>query len=896
MPPRDRDAREPESTQPTWRRYLRFIRPNAAADLDDELRDHIGSTIDELVAHGMTRDAAEGEALRRFGDVARVRREVERLDARHETRMNISMALDTLRYDVRYALRGLRRSVAFTVVAVVSIALGIAANTTVFSVVNALLLRPIPGARADRLLRVYVNRHSPFEYTDLAWLRDRSKSLEYMFGERTSAMSFRASAASEDERIRTAYVTRGYFPALAPRFALGHPFDVDEARDGGRSAVVVLTNSFWQRQFAGDSSVIGRQIIIAAHPVTVVGVLAPEFRTSVLSWSPDVFIPFSLAPVLTGQKLDEFGGSFYTTARLKAGISQQQAEGELRGLMTQLARTDSVRYDGMHVQLDHVRGVNAEERVGVEAGSAFLMVMVAMVLLIACANVANLLLGRAAARRTEMGVRLAIGASRNRLVRQLLTESLLLAVAGGALGFVTAWALTHAIPSALPPEAGIDSTYFAPDAHVVLFTTALWLLTTLLFGVAPAMRAASPDLIGLLKGGETSARRRSRRGALVVAQAALCVILLAVASLFLRSLASSRSVDPGFRADGVVDATVDLGLLPPAQDKAAMLANIVNAAARMPGVRSASLAAVIPLSGSNMETGFAPEGMTVRTRREQPYVYFNVIGPRFFETVRQSLVRGREFLPTDAKGSPRVGIINEAAARHYWPTGDALGKRFHFGSATGPLTEVVGIVRDANYVMPGEAPKVTVYVPLAQDPREEMTLLLRTSGNLASTRRAVWSLLHDVAPTLPPPPVVHMSDDMAITLLPVRLGAGLLGSFGVIALVLAAVGIYGVASYSVSSRRREIGVRAALGATRARLVRMVLWESGRRVGIGAAIGLIVTIAIAFGLNRVLYGIQPLDPLVLGSVAFLIALVAVVAALIPARRAAGADPVSAMRTE
>ena len=299
-----------------------------------------------------------------------------------------------------------------------------------------------------------------------------------------------------------------------------------------------------------------------------------------------------------------------------------------------------------------------------------------------------------------------------------------------------------------------------------------------------------------------------------------------------------------------------------------------------------------------METRVLPLGVTVASRRDAPSTYFHVIAPRYFETMRIPLRRGREFAESDRAGSPRVAVIGETAARRLWPPpeGDAIGKRFHWGASDGPLVEVVGIARDADYVMPGEAPKSVVYVPFAQQPRSEMTLQLRTTASVASVRRTVWDMLRATVPALPPPPVTRMAEDMAITLLPVRLGAALLGAFGAIALGLAAAGIYGVASHSVARRTREIGIRAALGATRARLVRMVLWESGRRVGVGAVFGLAATIGAGVGLRRVLYGVQPLDPLVLGGVALVIATVAILATLAPAGRAAGADPVAAMRTE
>jgi predicted permease len=881
---------------PMWRRYLRMIRPNSQADLDDELRDHLESTIAALVARGMAPDAARAEAMRRFGDLGKVRADVHRIDAHEASRRSRVSAIETFIYDIRHGARGLRRSPAFTFVAAISIALGVAANASVFSVVNAVLLRPIPGTHAEGLERMYMNHHSPLEWTELAWFRSNTKAFANLVGERYGVLSFRTNSGAESERIRSSYVTSGFFPALGARMAAGRPFDINESERVGLDPVAVISHSFWQRRFGGDSSVIGRQVILADKPFTIVGIAAPEFRSSVMMWSPEIFIPFAMAPVITGQRLDEFGGSFYSTAKLRPGVSKATAEAEIRTVMRQLAQTDSARYEGRSVRLDGSRGVNAELRGATAAGSIFLMAMVGLVLLIACANVANLMLGRAAGRRTEVGVRLAIGASRGRLIRQMLTESLLVAALGTALGVAVAWAIVRVLPAALPAEVAVDVNYFSPDARVFAFAGLLCLATTLLCGAMPSLRATSPNLQSLIKGSVGSDVRRRRRGMLVAIQTGMCVLLLAVASYFLRGLASARGVNPGFRAEGIVDVALDLNLLPRGTDRAQLFESILRGAGQLPGVESASLTAVVPLSGSNMETGIAPETGAPLTRNDRRSTYFNIVGPKFFSTLGTPIARGRELLETDREGAPRVAVINETAARRFWPEGDALGKRFHWGSTDGPLVQVVGIARDANYVMPGEAPKATVYVPLAQEPRGEMVLQLRTNADLATTRQAVWRLVDDVAPSLPPPPVVSMTDDTAVTLLPVRAGAVVLGAFGLVALILAAAGIYGVASYSVASRTREIGVRAALGATRSMIVRMVLLESGRRVGIGLAVGLIATLGAGVVISKVLYGVNAFDPLVIGGVIATIGLVAFVGTLAPARRASRADPVIAMRAE
>ncbi|MBC8088745.1 MAG: ABC transporter permease, partial [Phycisphaerae bacterium] len=506
----------------TWRRYLRFYRADPVADFDDELRDHLESTTAALMRDGLSATAARDEALRRFGNINAVRNEVQRMDAIHQRRSRIAAAVETFAQDSTFAMRMLRRSPAFALVAMLSIALAVAANTTVFSVVNALLLRPIPGAAAPRLMRVYVNHHSPFSYNTLAWFRDHQQSFDGIVGERSGAMSFN-SAGGQAERVHTSAVTRGFFTTLGVPFALGTGFAGDETAAAASAPVVVLGHQFWQRNFASDSSIVGKAISLAGHPVVVVGVTAPAFRSSVVGWAPDVIIPVAALPTLTGEKLEDIGGSLYSTARLKPGTNSAKAGAELNSLMTQLARTDTARYSRTTVRLDHTRGVNAELRPFVLAGSSFLMLMVGLVLLIACANVANLLLGRAASRHGEIGLRLALGAGRYRIIRQLLTESLFLAVSGSILGLIATVFLTRAAVAIVPAEAGMASSFFQPDARVFAFTMFVCILTTLLFGLVPALRAAAPGVVTLIKGAAQQQAKRSR-GKLVALQAALCVL------------------------------------------------------------------------------------------------------------------------------------------------------------------------------------------------------------------------------------------------------------------------------------------------------------------------------------------------------------------------------------
>jgi len=893
--PADSPSRD-ATREPKWRRYLRFHRADPVADLDDEFRDHLASAEESLVAGGMSANEARGEARRRFGDIAGVRRDVERLDARHERRGRRAEFFETLLQDVRYGARMLRRSPGFTFVAVLSIALAMAANSTVFSVVNAILLRPIPGADNHGLVRVYLNHHGALSWRELSWLRGNTSAFQHIVTERNGAMAFRAASDAPNERIRTSLVTRGFFPALRVPMVLGRDFDVDEASADAARPVAVLSHGFWQRRFGGDSGVIGRVVFVSGHAATVVGVATPDFRSSVVGWAPELFLPFASAPLLTGTPLDDFGGGMYSTARLRPGVSRSAGNTELGVLMRRLAATDTARYARTTLRTDHTRGVNAELRTPAAAASVFLIGMVAVVLLVACANVANLLMGRAAARQGEIGVRLAVGASRHRIVRQLLTESLLLAVAGTLIGIGAAIAITGTLARALPPEAGIDGAIFAPDFRVLGFTGALCFATTLLFGFVPALRASSPQLTGMLREAAPGGVSRRPRGRLLTAQASLCVLLLAVAAIFWRSLERMRDVDPGFRVAGMMNVPVDLSLVKGEEDvHQRSFAALLERVRGLPGVTGAALAAQVPLSGNSMETPAAPDGALGESGRI-PSVHFNIVTPGYFETLGIGLREGRDFARTDDALAGRVVIVNETAAQRWWPGQAALGKRVRWGEADGPLLEVIGVVRDARYVTPGEEPRVFVYVPLAQSSRPDMTLHVHTRAGFTATRDALWSILHAELPALPPPPVTSLDSDMSVTLLPVRAGAALLGALGLVALLLAATGIYGVTAYTVARRTRELGIRAALGAGHTRLVRMVVRESLRPVTIGLAVGVLLSLLVAFGLSRVLYGVRLLDPAVLPLATLVLALVAVLAALAPAWRAASIDPLVAMRTE
>lgn len=883
------------ANEPLWRRYLRLLGPDPVADLDDELRDHLASTEEDLIAQGMSAVDARAEARRRFGDVSRIRSTVRSLDAKHLRRAGLREAVGTVLMDIRYASRVFRRSPIFTLVAALSIAIGVAANATAFALVNAALLRPLPGTDADRLVRVYVNHHSPFSWQSLDWFRSRATSFTHLVGERSGAMAFRAPGSNEILRVRSSMVTQGFFSAYLVPMALGRGFEVADRTASAEGAVVVLSHAFWQRTLGSDSSLIGKRATVGGTPVTIVGVMAPTFNSSVLGWSPQIVLPVSLAPQLLGARLDDLQGSFYSSAKLNERATPQSAAAELALLMTQLAASDTAQYSRMTVRLDHMRGFNAEVRGMATIISVGLMAMVAFVLIIACANVANLLVGRARAREVEIGVRLALGASRRRLVRQLLTESLLLALMGALVGLVLTFVLTRLIVSLVPAEAGLSAAFFAPDARVLGFTAVLCIVTTLLFGLVPALRAASPTVTPMMRGAGASMDSRKHKGKLIALQAGLSVILLAIASQFGRSMMRMQTLDNGFASDAIVNVAIDAGLVPgDSTTRAALFARVLEGAREMSGVESASLSAIVPLTGSNMETPWAPEGVQASADNALPRARFNIVSDGYFSTMSIPLLSGREFDINDRGTSTRVAVINQTAAQRFWPGSSAVGRQFHWGGARGPLVTIVGVARDIAYDMPGEERQPFVYLALRQEERRDAVLQLRTRTALPTVRAAMWEMLRTYAPTLPPPAVTAMRDDMAITILPVRIGAGALGALGLVALLLAASGIYGVTAFAVSRRTRELGIRAALGASRNHLLLMVLNESMRPVFLGAAIGTILAIAASFGIARFVYGVQPFDLVVLSGIAGLLALVAVCASILPAWRATKIEPVTAIR--
>jgi predicted permease len=790
--------------------------------------------------------------------------------------------MDALLQDLRYALRGLRRSPGFTLAAVLTLALGIGANTTVFSAANAFVLRPADARDPGRLLRVYSNRHSPLGYDQFRYLQEHSRVFSGMTAERNAILAM--GGRQGNERVFGALVNGGYFAVLGIPAAAGRMLTPGDDTAPGAHPVVVLSHAFWTRRFGASPSVVGQTITLSGKPYTVIGVAREGFTGSGPGFAPQLWAPIAEAQPLTGWNPAESGSSVYVHGRLRDGFDRRQAQAAMAAAAGALTRLDPERREPVRLTLDPARGIHKELRGPAMAGSAMLLAVVAGVLLMCCANIANLLLARAVARRKEIGIRLALGAGRGRLVRQLLTEAMLLALGGAALGMALAVVGVDALKRFIPQNEPI-AVNLSPDVRVLGFTLVISVAAAVLCGLFPARRATSPDLVQSLRPDATLQGRMRTR--LVLAQSALCTVLLGGALLFLRSLGNAAEIHPGFEVNQVLNLSVNLSL--GAYDDARgaeYYRRLVEAAEALPGVRSAAIGEVVPLGGSNMETRFSLPGDAEENTR---HTYFNIVGPKYFATLGIGLLDGRELAP----GAANEVVVNRAFAERTWPGRRAVGQQVTFDDR--PLT-VVGVSRDAKYVTRGEDARPTLYASHAYANSREMTLHVRTAGDPALLKRPLRAAAEALDPALPLPAPRTMKEDTGISLLPARFAAILLGAFGVVALLLAAIGIYGVVSYAVVQRTKEIGIRAALGATQAMLLRLIVGGGIRPVLIGTGVGLLLAMGLTRAAGALLYGVTPLDPaLVLGTPLVLVG-TALAASLIPARRATRVDPLLALRSE
>jgi predicted permease len=808
----------------------------------------------------------------------------------------------TLLQDLRYGLRLLAHSPGFTAIAVLTLTLGIGATAAIFSVVDAVLLRALPFRDPQRLVSVFEdisaagfprNTPAPGNYAEF---KAQTQIFEDAAATNERTYSLTGGHSFDPEQLRGAGITQNLFPMLGVKPVLGRVFLPDEDRPGGPH-VVLIGNGLWKRRFGGDRSLIGRDILLNGEKYTVLGVMPAGFSypfKDVEIWSPMAFTPEQLA---------DYGMHWLNVvARLRQGVTITQANAELAVLSKRLART----YPETNAIIQRFFAEPLHETYTREArsGLTLLMAAVAFVLLIACANIANLLLSRATGRQREIAVRTALGAGHTRIVRQMLTESTLLAAGGGLLGILLAdWCfefLKNLIPEDLSRTVSLTL-----DLPVLGFALAITLVSSFLFGMAPALQVSKLDLSEVLKeGGRASAgsRRGPFRSLLVIGEVALSLMLLVGSGLLLASFARLRGLDPGFRADHVLTARLEVprSKYGDFAKRSEFFERVLARVRSLPGVKVAGFTSALPLTWDGGTNTFTPEG-TVADPSSPRDANNRVVTPGYFEAMRMSLRRGRLFNDGDGKDAPYVAIINETLARKFWPNRDPIGKRFKFGSPEDKtfLRRIVGVVGDVRQMRLNEPPREEMYFPYWQAKDNWMVprdLAIRTSGDPLSlagaVRQAIWSIDKDQ----PVSNVMTLDDLLDQEVAQRRVQAALLGGFAALALVLACIGIYGVLSYLVSQRTREIGVRVALGASASDVFRTVAGQGMTLAGIGIAAGLAGALALSRLLGSLLFGVSAGDPLTYTGAVTVFGLVALLACYFPARRAAKVDPMVTLRHE
>jgi putative ABC transport system permease protein len=824
--------------------------------------------------------------------------------------------------DVRYALRGLQKSPLFTTVALASLAIGIGANTAVFSLMDQALLRSLPirqpeqlvlfsapGPRSGNINTNYGDEVS-FSYPMYRDFRDRNQVFSGVLARFPAYFSL--SWHDQTERISGDLVSGNYFDTLGVHAAIGRTFTEDDDRKPGAEPVVMLSYGYWKRRFGADPGVLNQSIILSAHSMTIVGVAQAGFKGVAVGEAPDVFVPMMMQGLMTPRGNDlENRHSYWLNifARLKPGVPAQQAEAamnvawkpmlelEAKDIATEKVRT---RFMNRHLFLkDGARGISgAPEELG--AAIKILMGMVGLLLLIACANVANLLMARATSRQREIGIRLAMGASRFQLIRQLLTESLVLALGGGLIGLLVADWTGGGLLSFLPDEPSTHGLTSHPDLRVFLFALALSVLTGVLFGLVPAIQGTRTQLASTLKDQATGVvggfgQLRFRKG-LVVTQVALSLVLLIGAGLFARSLYNVKNIDVGLRADHLIQFTIQPALNGYSQERMKTLfERLQEDISRLPGIRAVSMAEETVLAGDS-------EGGNIKVAGYQPkededmQVNENYVGPGYFATMGIPLLAGRDFSKADGPGAPHVAVVNQKMARHFFGNGSPIGRTIDFGrEAKTPIT-IVGVVKNGKASDPKEKQRQFVYGSYSQRSMSEMTFYARTTADPLTVAQMLRDEVRRQDPNLPIFNVKTMQQQIDESLFMDRLVAALSAAFGTLATLLAAIGLYGVMAFMVARRTREIGIRMALGASRTNVLGLVMREALVLAGLGIFIAVLVSFALGNLIESQLLGVSGTDPLVMGCATAALALVAFLAGYLPALRATRVNPLAALRYE
>lgn len=820
----------------------------------------------------------------------------------------------TLIQDIRYGMRMLLKNPAMTAIAALTLALGIGANTTIFSAVNGLMLRPLPVANADRLVvfdgraQGAANSFGQLPFPDFQDIRSQADGFSDVLGYTLSLAGM--EHGGKIEPVIFSYVSANFFQALGLKPAVGRLLYGAETEKRGTENVVVLGNDYWKKRFNGDASIVGQQVKMNGHSVTVIGVAPEGFHGTYSLVDMQAYLPFGMRTLWNSGNKDEYwtkrnDGDVKLLGILKPGISRQQAQVSANVVAQRLNKEFPETHNGItyHLYPERLARPDPDPSNGMLIVGILFMVLAGMVLLLACSNVANIVLVRATARERELAVRTALGAARSRIVRQLLTESLLLALMGAVFGTVVGVWATRLISSIRIEVADIPIRFdFGFDWHVFSFGLAIALITGLLVGLAPAWRAARSDFNTVLHEGSRGilgSGKSKMRNVLVVAQVAVSLMLLVVAGLFVRSGQNAEHTYLGFDPHNVLNLTMETRTIGFDQARTEQFSRELEDRVRvLPGVESVSLAASVPMGYSGESAHLFTEGQTPATKEAAPVVLFNVVDPSYFSTMRIPLLRGRLFTDQDTAKTPRVAVINEAMAGKLWPGQDALGKRFSDTAPSGPFIEVVGIAKQGKYNDVVDTTTTFYYEPLAQNFRSFTTLQLRTAGSPEALISAVEQQIHSLAPGLPVTDVQTMEQSLGGVngFFLYRMGSRFTVVLGLLGLVLAVVGVYSVISYAASQKTHEIGVRMALGADRGDILKMVLRQGFILVGTGLLAGLVMTFLAARGIGSLLVGVSPSDPVTLISVALLLAAVGLIASYIPARRAMNIEPLRALKYE
>ena len=875
-------------------RFRSLLRPRRAdRELEDELRFHVERQMAANIAAGMSHDEARLAALREFGGVQQIREECA--DMR---RVNW---LQDFAQDVRYAARMLRKSPGFTVVAVLTLALGIGANAAIFSVVYAVLLEPLPYRDSSRL--IVLNESTPrvgtvsVSYPNFLDWRAENHSFSNMAA--VGSVGFSLAGISQPENIRGDAVSSNFLSMLGLRPFIGRDFDASEEKPGA-APVVLLSYSLWQSHFGGGRDVLGRAIKLDGRSYTIIGVLPSNFRSPDKT---DVLEPIGVWATNNDDATDRGSrGDMIVIGRLAPGVSLARARVEMDGIAARLAREYPGANDQFGVKLQSIRDAFVGD---VRPAILVLFGAVLFVLLIACANVANLFLVRGATRTKEVALRIAFGAGRGRIIRQMLAESFVLALLGGALGAALAVGGIRAIGRMIPADV-LSGAGIALNGPVLLFTCGVIILAAFVFGLAPALHSTSADVQSELKEGARSvspgARQSRLRMALAIAEISLAVVLMAGAGLMMKSLYRLLSVNPGFRTDRVLSMEMDLRTAQYAKDPGIynFWQRVLDGARALPGVESSAVGTVIPFTGNHNRNDVTIEGMVEPRPGSWPHPDVHIISPGYVTTLGLPLLRGRSFVAEDNENAALVGLINARLARELFAGRDPIGKRFMFGHPSdkhpAKWITIVGVVGDTKLYGLANPSRLEVYVPFRQHAASDMTLLVKSSVEPAALIASIRQVVASVDKDQPLFAIATMNQLRADSTSERRMTFVLLGAFSGLALVLATIGIYGVISYSVAQRTHEIGIRMALGAQHSSVLRMILAQGAKIAAAGIGLGVIAALALTRLMSSLLFSVNASDPATFAGVTLLLVIVALLACYVPARRAMRVDPMVALRHE